>query len=59
MANAKICDRCGKTYVPTVKPRDISVFRSRPPHMHNEFVDLCDECTDELRKFMNLEKEKK
>ena len=55
MANAKVCDRCGKIYAPPVKPRDMEVFQSRPPHLQNEFFDLCDECTEKLRKFMRME----
>ena len=57
MANAKICDRCGVVYSVPLKHPDICVFNSKPPHLSNEFYDLCDGCTDQLRDFMNTYKE--
>lgn len=57
MAEAKKCDRCGKYYEYTTKYTRL---------VHKEYVrgvgyrlkcsyDLCDECRDDLYKFMNIE----
>jgi hypothetical protein len=53
MAKALICDRCGKTYHLNAHSPDIGVFKIKPPHLQNEFCDLCEECTEKLREFMN------
>lgn len=61
--DAKICDRCGKVYgnsnttiiVPTDKYPDVGRI-SLYTHNGGNAVDLCDECAEELRKWLEVAK---
>lgn len=57
MANAKKCDRCGKFYT-RMHTGAIEVNVDNHPYPPNR-LDLCDECTDELYKFLGYVKQGK
>lgn len=56
MAKALICDRCGKSYIPTFKRHPLTVISS-PSCSEERYLDLCLDCEHELFKFL-FEKEK-
>lgn len=51
MAKALICDRCGKTYPPTLKRSSLSVISS-PICSEERHLDLCPECEHKLFEFI-------
>lgn len=61
MANAKKCDRCGKFYVfntkfPADQHGDIyieSVMTMTTGGYHYKNYDLCDDCIEDFKKFIN------
>lgn len=54
MANAKICDRCGKVYT-RMHIGDITVNVDQHPYPPRR-LDLCDDCIDELYVFLKIKK---
>lgn len=62
MANARCCDRCGAFYKENVRfvktinfePKTLTgiCFRSTGGHS-TEYTDLCDDCIEKLKSFLN------
>lgn len=54
MANAKICDKCGHVFK---LDNDLTArryfIRDKELKYHDEYVDLCQDCYEELVKFLN------
>ena len=61
MANAKKCDRCGAFY--DIKENPIlSIERTGTPYINNKYskyIDLCPQCLEELKQWLNLKKSTK
>ena len=51
MAKALICDRCGKSYIPTFKRHPLSVISS-PSCSEERHLDLCLDCEHKLFEFI-------
>ena len=51
MAKALVCDRCGKTYPPTLRRPKLTVISS-PACFEERYLDLCPECEHELHEFI-------
>ena len=51
--NAKICDRCGKTFVPNNKELNAHRCRVADTEAHLRYFDMCPDCLSEIDAFMN------
>lgn len=62
MANAKMCDRCGKFYEIYNKKKDVNHpngymllnIDEKGRYYSHDTIDLCPECTDSLNKWIHL-----
>lgn len=55
MADAKQCDRCGGFYKRICNP--IYTVKKDNGYYQDKYYDLCQNCENELEKFLNVKKE--
>ena len=55
MSIAHKCDICGKLYEASLPYPDLRLYQGQSPHIDQ--LDLCDECQEKLKRFVNGDKE--